>query len=191
MEKGGKVKEKVITETKIEGNVEFDGLLIFKNDIEITGNLTATAVDARKSIHVHRTYIVYQWDKVGGSQEVGGYQKVGGSQEVGESQEVGGSQEVGEKITCKEYINFSFQPIDLNKVSCKIIRFCPTYFAERNFWAAQLAHIPELCAHIQDNSKCWETILQEAKKHKKEILSGSYIPAVRQAIELMMVKGAR
>jgi len=89
------MEEKIVHETKIEGDFAFDGKVIFKNDIEITGSLNVGEVKADGSIYVHHEYIVVRDDNVAKSQTVGWSQTVGGSQTVGWSQTVGGSQTVG------------------------------------------------------------------------------------------------
>ena len=88
------MEEKIVHETKIEGDFAFDGKVIFKNDIEITGSLNVGEVKADGSIYVHHEYIVARDDNVANSQTVGWHQTVGGHQTVGRSQKVGGYQTV-------------------------------------------------------------------------------------------------
>jgi hypothetical protein len=90
------IEFKVYTDTKIEGDFIYPyEAVYFENDIEITGRLEVKYLKCKKSINVHKLYIVDKWEEVGGSQKVGLYQKVGLSQEIGGSQVVGGSQKVG------------------------------------------------------------------------------------------------
>ena len=199
---------KIITDTKIEGDLVFDGKVIFENDIEITGKLDVEEVEAKKSIHVHLAYIVKKTDKVGESQdvgwsqdvgesqEVGGYQKVGGYQDVGEyqkvgwSQKVGGSQKVGEYQEVGEYRNQSMILIDLTKIKTSRITFTATYYHERNFWITQLSPIAGT-EKLQEAIKkeCWDNIIEVAKSIKDILLAyPHWIPAVRQAVELLVNK---
>ncbi len=102
------IKFNVYTDKKIEGDfIKPNEAVYFENDIEITGRLEVKYLKTGKCIYVHKSYIVDEWEEVGGSQKVGRsqevgwsqkvgwYQKVGEYQEVGRSQEVGGYQEVG------------------------------------------------------------------------------------------------
>ena len=166
------METKRISESKIEGDLEYDGEVIFENDIEITGHLRVRIARAVKSIYVRKTYTVYEFDIVGGFQEVGGPQKVGGPQEVGEFQ------------------NMSFELIDVSKIKTKHIVFTSSYYHERKFWLAQLSNIDgidEFKQALQDNNKCWEELIGIAKKYKTPILSYKYyVAAVRQAIEIML-----
>ena len=74
------MKTKTISESKIKGDLVFDGKVIFTCNIEIFGKLEVQEVEANFAIHVHKSYTVLGKDMVGGSQKVGEYQKVGGSQ---------------------------------------------------------------------------------------------------------------
>ena len=92
----------VYKDKKIEGDfIKPDEAVYFENDIEITGKLEVKYLKCKKSIYVHKSYIVDRWEKIGRSQKIGGSQKIGesqkigGSQEIGESQEIGGYQEIG------------------------------------------------------------------------------------------------
>jgi hypothetical protein len=165
------METKIITEYKIEGDLKFDGKIIFENDIEITGNLEAIEIEARGHINVRKKYIVSKIDICLKSQKVGKYQEVGEYQKVG------------------EYCNFSFSVIDTEKIETNRIRFTLSCYHERNFWLAQLEQlkIEELSRAIENDSKCWDKIIEIAKKHKDKLLNYKYwIPAVKQAVEIML-----
>ena len=177
------METRLIEDRKIEGDIEFDGIVIFANDCEITGSLSAGAVDAKGSIYVHNNYHVAKHDIVAGTQTVGWSQTVGGFQKVGEYQKVGWYQKVG------EYNNPSMQLLS-EKITVKRITFTPSFYHERHFWLAILepvAGIDKLKELIKDDSNCWDAILAEARNVREELLGYEhYIPAVRQAIELML-----
>ena len=168
------MEEKVITDTKMEGDLHFDGKLIFLNSVEITGNLRARSVYAYQSINVRLSYITTENDWVGGYQDVGGYQEVGESQKVG------------------EYINYSMVILDLDKIKTRIIRFTPTYYHERRFWIAQLKQT-SISTKLLDplmkaiKTECWNEIFKAAEPIKCQLLASPHLmPAVRQAIKLMI-----
>jgi len=68
--------------------------------------------------------------------------------------------------------------------------------SERRFWAEQFKMVGGLDSlvdiisdydDLDDEGTCYEDILPEAKKYKDKILAYEhYIPAVRQAVELML-----
>ena len=94
----------------------------------------------------------------------------------------------GEWLKVGEYINQSFELLDLEKITVKIIRFTTTLYHERNFWLAALSNTEELAALRQtiSDGKCWDAILAEARRCREPLLAGTYMPAVRQAIEVML-----
>jgi len=125
------IKFKVYTDKKIEGDfIKPDEAVYFENNIEITGRLEVKCLKAEKSINVHKSYIVKEWEEVGGSQkvgrsqeigwyqEIGWSQEVGGSQEVGWYQEVGGSQEVGEYQKVGGYITVGYSITTKGEITC-------------------------------------------------------------------------
>ena len=151
---------KVITDTKIEGDVIFDGQVVFENNIEITGHLRVKKNEAKKSIHVHKSYVVEMGDIVGGSQKVG------------------------------EYQNASMKVIDTTKIKTNRIVFTSSSYHERNFWLAQLEPIHgigELKDALKDEDSCWDNLIEIAKEYKPVLLAYEhFVPAVRQALELFL-----
>ncbi len=155
------MKEKIITESYIEGDLKFDGEIIFENDVEITGSLIAEKITGKKSITIHYSI------EAGGSIKAGGYIKAG------------------------YYHNYSFSVLDLEKIKTKRILFTPSFFHERKFWIEQLnpiEGIDNLISVIETG--CWSEIIAEGKKHSEKLLSYKhYLPAVRQALELLGKNG--
>ena len=95
-------------------------------------------------------------------------------------QEVGVYQEVG------EFHNYSFKILNLEKIKTQRICFTPSYVHEREFWISQFDSIPLLCDYIRNTDNCWREIIKEAKKYKNKIMSKKYLPAIKQAIEVML-----
>jgi NDP-sugar pyrophosphorylase family protein len=78
------IKFNIYTDTYIEGDfIKPDEAVYFENDIEITGRLEVRYLKCEKSINVHKSYIVREWEEIGKYQEIGGFQKIGRYQEIG------------------------------------------------------------------------------------------------------------
>jgi hypothetical protein len=116
--------------------------------------------------------------------------KAGGCIKAGEGIEAGEGIKAGWGIKAGEYINQSFELLDMSNLKTKRIRFTSSYYHERNFWLAQLEPIKgidELKDALKDNNKCWSELIRIAKKYASKILAYKYfLPAVRQAIEIML-----
>ena len=94
-----------------------------------------------------------------------------------------------------EFQNSSFKIIDTTKTKIKIIRFTPTNHHERNFWLAVLEPIEGIDTLKEAiATKCMDEILSTAKKLMRkpsvlksyETASKNFLPAVKQAIEIML-----
>jgi len=161
------METKQITDEIVEGDLVFDGHIVIVGNATILGSIKCRSLEVGGWLKVNESL------EVGGSLEVNGWLKIGGSLKIGGWLEVG------------EYVNLSFVILDFEKIRTKIIRFTPTLYHERNFW---LAVLPTDLCELRDaisSGKCWRELLPLARKHRDVLLAGEYIPAVRQAIELM------
>jgi hypothetical protein len=89
----------------------------------------------------------------------------------------------------EEFHNQSLLVFDEQKIKCKRVHFTPDLDTERRFWLDALSRVPDiscLTSVITDTDKCWKDILASAKKHRDRLLAYEhYLPAVRQAIDIM------
>ena len=108
------IKFNVYTDERIEGDfIKPDEAVYFENDIEITGKLEVKYLKCKKSIYVHKSYIVNRWEEIGGSQKVNGSQEINGFQKINGSQEINGSQKINgfQEINGSQEIN-GFQKVN-------------------------------------------------------------------------------
>jgi len=155
--------EKIISKSRIEGDLIFDGKIIFVNDCYVTGN-----VKARGAIRAGGAIKAGGWIEAGEWIEAEGGIQAGGAIEAGEGIKAGGGIEAegrikaGDGIEAGYIFSYTFD-ISAKKIVTKHLPFW------RNYWA-EMPPLRKWRSEILDVYKCWDDYPKMlTKKEKQEI----------------------
>jgi len=202
------MKEKIITETRIEGNIIFDRKVIFENDCIVTGKIQAGDISSDGDInsdghissdgHINSDGDISSDGHINsdgyissdGDINSGGYISSDGDINSGGDIRSDGDINSGGDISSAGDISFSYH-IYFKKITCKLLRISPDCQIERSYWIEKmmLFGFCDVSKAIEDG--CSDEIREKLSKipETKKVLACKYWTKIERLVIKSWIDG--